>query len=203
LIIHELDNQMLKTLCLSLLLLLTFSASAQSPDPAAQKMLSDQEYCYSLAAMANLTVLWRNSGRTLDEQLERRKKLLGADTPNYLLLQDIAKQVYENDIKDPKVAIADTHAACLEAKGHTKKFSQQAIRSCPVIGVMVGEVAMARKKGATVEQISALLGDRYGDLPKTYEGGIDNLAAKYSESSKPDAGTFDDLICMIRGMASQ
>lgn len=185
------------------LLSLPFSASAQSPDAATKQMLGDQEFCYALSSMSNMSVLWRNSGVSLEEQLERRKKSLGADTPNYLLVQDVTKQLYERDIKDPRIAVADTHASCLDAKGHTKKFSSQAIRSCPVIGVMVGEIAMARRKGASVEQISTLLGDRYGDLPKTYGGGLEKLAAKYTEGGKPDAGTFDYLTCMIRGMAAQ
>jgi len=197
---------LLKPLNLTLFMLgiaLTCSAGAQSSDPAIQKMLSDQEYCYALSAMSNMSVIWRNSGRTLEEQLERRKKSLGADTPEYLLVQDVTKQIYEKDIKDPKVAVADTHAACLDAKGHTRKFTQKAIRTCPVVGIMVGEVAMARRKGATVEQVSSLLGDRYGDLPKTYEGGVEKLAAKYSETSKQDTGAFDYLTCMILGMAPQ
>jgi hypothetical protein len=166
-------------------------------------MLGDQEYCYALAAMSNMSVLWKNSGRTLEEQLERRKKSLGVDTPEYLLVQDVTKQIYEKDIKEPRTAIADTHASCLDAKGHTKKFTQKAIQSCPIVGIMVGEIAAARRKGATVEQISSLLGDRYGELPRTYGGGLAKVAAKYSESSKPDAGTFDYLTCMILGMAAQ
>jgi hypothetical protein len=194
---------MFKFLLPLFLLLISCSSSAQSIDPATQKMLNDEQYCFGLASMANLSVFWRNSGKTLEEQLERRKKSFGSDTPEYLLLQDITKQIYDKDIKDPKVAIGDTHAACLDAKGYTNKFSQKAILLCPIIGVMVGEVAMARNKGATVEQVSSLLGNRYGDLPNTYEGGIEKLAGKYVENGKPDSGVFDNLLCMARGMIAK
>ena len=197
---------MMKITNLSLFLVsvsLASAASAQASDPATQRMLGDQEYCYALAAMSNMSVLWRNSGRTMEEQLERRKKSLGSDTPEYLLVQDVTRQIYEKDIKDPKAAIAETHASCLDAKGHTKKFTQKAIRNCPIVGVMVGEVAMARRKGATVEQISVLLADRYGELPKTYEGGLEKLTAKYSENGKPDNGTVDYQLCMALGMTGQ
>lgn len=191
---------------LSLLVLgasMALSAGAQTPDPAIRKMLDDQEYCFAISGMANMSVLWRNSGRTLEEQLERRKKSLGESTPEYALVQDITKQIYEKDIRDTKAAVADTHASCLDAKGHTNKFTQKAIRSCPLVGLMVGEVSALRKRGVSVEQIASVLGDRYGELPKTYEGGLEKLAAKYTEDSKPQNGSFDYLTCMVLGMAAQ
>jgi len=194
---------MLKSLLSLLLLFVTCSSSAQARDPATLKMVNDQVYCFSLASMANMSVFWRNSGATLEEQLERRKKSFASDTPAYLLLQDITKQIYDKDIKDPHRAIADTHAACLDLMGYTNKFTQKAIRLCPIIGVMVGEVAMARNKGATVEQVTSLLGNRYGDLPSTYEGGIEKLAGKYVENGKPDSGVFDNLLCMVSGMIAK
>lgn len=193
--------QMLKLTTFLSCILLACSAHAQTPDPAIQKLTNDQTYCYGLAGMANMSVLWRNSGKTLEEQLDQRKKSLGEETPEYALVRDITKQVYDKDIKDPRVAMADTHASCLDAKGHTNKFLPVAIRNCPVIGTMVGEVAAARKQGATLEQISAQLGDRFGSFPKTYGGGVEKIAAKYSEDSKPETGLFDYQMCMIKGMS--
>lgn len=180
--------------------LLACPVSAKASDPEMEKMLNDQEFCYTLASLANSTVNNRNSGETQEEQLDRRKSLLGENSPQYLLLQDITKQIYEKDLKNPIDVSAGIHASCLDIKGYTNKFTRKAIRTCPIVGEMVTEVAVARKKGATVEQVALLLGDRYGELPKTYGGGINKLAAKYSEESKPDVGLVDYLTCMIFGM---
>ncbi len=65
---------------------------------------------------------------------------------------------------------------------------------------MVAEVSAARRRGATIEQAVTLVGDRYGTLAKTYDGGTEKIAAKHNEGSQPDNGSFDYLTCMILGM---
>jgi hypothetical protein len=175
-------------------------ACAQTKEQINQ-MLTDQEVCYGLGALANSTVLQRNAGKTLAEQLERRTVSLGgADTPEYKLAEDITRQVYDKDVKNGVAAAVDTHRACLTAKGHARLFSERAMRTCPVVGVMVAEIAAARSKGMSVEEIQTVLGDRYGNLPKQYDGGVQKLAAKYSEASKPESGYVDYTMCMVVGM---
>ena len=70
----------------------------------------------------------------------------------------------------------------------------------PAVGLMVAEVSAARRRGATIEQAVTLVGDRYGTLAKTYDGGTEKIAAKHNEGSQPDNGSFDYLTCMILGM---
>lgn len=172
---------------------------AQTPEQT-KKMLDDQEYCYGLAAMAHMTVLQRNDGRTLDEQLERRRKSLGADSTEFKLVEDVARQVYDKDLRNSLIVAADTHGSCLQAKRLTPSFNERAVRSCPAVGLLVAEVSEARRRGASVEQVVTLVGDRYGTLGKRYKGGVEKLAANYTEASPADAGNTDYIMCMVLGM---
>lgn len=174
-------------------------AHAQTPEQL-NKMRQDQELCYGLAAMANSTVQQRNAGRTLEEQLERRRTSLGADTDEFKLVASVAQQVYDKDLRDPLPVAADTHRACLQAKKLLPSFQDRAVKTCPAVGLMVAEISAARGRGASVEEVTELLGDRYGNLAKSYNGGVAKLAAKYTPESKPDAGNFDYFTCMVMGM---
>jgi len=173
-------------------------AFAQTSEQGASKM-RDQEYCYGLATMANFAVLQRNAGKTLDEQMERRKRTLGADTPEYKLVADIARQVYEKNVTNPLTAAGDAHKSCLNAKGIGAGVTEKAIQLCPTLGMMVADIALARTRGASMEQVTAFLGDRYGTLPKTYQGGVEKIAARYSAGGKPESGFQDYAMCMASG----
>ncbi|MGA0610185.1 hypothetical protein [Caldimonas sp. KR1-144] len=175
-------------------------ATAQSNDEGA-KVLQAQEYCYAVAGMANMTVLNRNAGKTLDEQLALRKTSLGEGSAEYKLAADIASQVYEKDLKAPLPVATDVLRGCLEARGAGKLYSRKATEVCPAIGLLVAEVSAARSRGATAEQVAALVGDRYGRLSSTYGGGLEKLSAKYAEGAKPDNGSLDYTMCMIQGMS--
>ncbi|HRE17993.1 MAG TPA: hypothetical protein PLW86_13160, partial [Rhodocyclaceae bacterium] len=81
-------------------------------------------------------------------------------------------------------------------------FVDKAFQVCSTLGIMVSEVATARKNGASIEQVKTLLGDRYGNLAKTYHGGTEKLAATYSESSSPENGFLNYVMCMESGRRS-
>lgn len=162
-------------------------------------VMRDQEYCYGLATMANLTVLQRNAGKTREEQMERRKRTLGADTPEYKLVDDIARQVYEKNVTDPLAAAADAHKSCLNARGIGAGVTEKAIQLCPALGMMVADIAVARMRGASIEQVTAFLGDRYGTLPRTYQGGVEKIAARYPAGGKTETGYRDYAMCMASG----
>lgn len=185
---------------LGLVLALSAGLSAAQTPEQINKMEQDRQYCYGLAGMANMTVQNRNAGHTLDEQLERRQKTLGASSAEYKLVDEVTRQVYDKDLREPLPVAADTHRTCLAAKGSARFYSDRALRSCPAIGLMVAEISAARRRGATIEQTVTLVGDRYGPIAKSYSGGAEKIAAKHSESSAPDNGSFDYLTCMILGM---
>jgi hypothetical protein len=190
---------LLKTL-FALILALPLAALAQSDTSDAKKLLDDQRYCYGLASLAHVTVLRRNEGLTLEDQLQRRQRQLGEDSTEYKLMEDITRQIYNQDLRDPVPVLVSTHRSCLDGRGIAARFSDDAIRSCPMIGAMVSEVSALRRKGVGTDKIAEVLGERYGTLPKTYGGGLEKLAAKYNESSKPDSGAFDYSLCMVLGM---
>lgn len=184
----------------SIALALACSLGIAQTQEQLQQLLKDQEYCYGLSAMARMTVVQRNAGSSLEEQMARRQTSLGADSNEYKLVESVAQQIYDKDLRDPLPVAADAHRACLQGKGLVPSFTERAVRNCPAVGFMVSEVAAARLRGATVEQVKALIGDRYGALAQRYEGGVEKLAAKYNEASKPDAGNTDYTMCMILGM---
>lgn len=177
------------------------TASAQTADDG-KKVLQAQDYCYAVASMANVTVLNRNAGKTLEEQLERRKVSLGEDSAQYKLAADITGQIYEKDLKEPLPVVTDVLRSCLEARGAGGLHSRKATEVCPAIGLLVAEVSAARARGATIEQVTTLVGERYGKLSRSYGGGIEKLAAKYAEGAKPDNGSLDYTMCMIQGMSA-
>ncbi len=75
-------------------------AAAQTTEQI-NKIEQDRQYCYGMAAMANMTVLNRNAVRTLEEQLERRQKSLGASSTEYKLVDEVTRQVYDKDLREP------------------------------------------------------------------------------------------------------
>jgi hypothetical protein len=177
-------------------------ASAQAQKPDSKKLYEDAQYCYALSAMAQVTVLRKHEGLTLDDQLQRRQKQLGAASTEYKLMEDVTRQIYEKDVRDVLPVLADVHRSCLDAKGIAGHFTDTAIRACPAIGAMVNEVSALRRRGASAEQAAGVLGERYGELPKRYDGGLEKLMAKYKENTPPDNGTFDYTLCMIRGVTA-
>jgi hypothetical protein len=185
----------------AVVLFLPLLASAQAPKPDPKK-LHDAQYCYALSAMAQVTVQRKNEGLTLDDQLQRRQKQLGAASAEYKLMEDVTRQIYEKDVRDVLPVLADVHHSCLDAKGIAGYYTDTAIRTCPAIGTMINEVSALRRRGASAEQVAGALGERYGELPKRYDGGLEKLIAKYKENTPPDNGTFDYTLCMIRGMAA-
>jgi hypothetical protein len=184
------------------LLVLPLLASAQAAKPDPKKLYEDGQYCYALSAMAQVTVLRKNEGLTLDEQLQRRQRQLGAASTEYKLMEDVTRQIYEKDVRDVLPVLADVHRSCLQAKDAAAYYSDAAIRTCPAVGAMINEVSALRRRGASAEQVAGVLGDRYGELPRRYEGGLEKLVAKYKENTPPDTGAVDYAMCMIRGMVA-
>jgi hypothetical protein len=170
--------------------------------PSAQQISQTQDYCYGLSVLAKMTVLERNAGKSLDEQLTRRQRSLGPDSAEYKLMEDIAKQIYSQDRKDALPVIAEVHRSCLSAKGTIQLYSPQAVRECPAVGAMVAEVSALRRRGAGAEQVKTVLGERYGNLPANQPGGFDAFVNGYSETSKPDNGSFEHTLCMIKGIVA-
>lgn len=185
---------------LAVAIALPASSGAQTSNLGA-KLIQEQKYCYGLSALANLSVLQRNAGKSYDDQMGRRQESLGMGSPEYKMVEGITKQIYDKDLRDPIEVIVSTHRSCLQTAGIAKYYAEQAIQACPVVGALVAEVSAARRRGATVEQVVSLVGTRYAGLEKSYEGGIEKLAGKYSESSKPNDGSDDHMLCMLAGMA--
>lgn len=186
----------------TVLLFLPLLACAQAQMPDTKKLYEDAQYCYALSSMAHATVLRKNEGLTLDDQLQRRQKQLGVASTEYKLIEDVTRQIYEKDVRDVLPVLADVHRSCLEAKGIARYFVDPAIRLCPAMGTMVTEVSALRRRGASAEQVAGVLGERYGELPKRYSGGLEKLIAKYKEDTPPDNGSFDYTLCIIRGMTA-
>ncbi|HRE17992.1 MAG TPA: hypothetical protein PLW86_13155, partial [Rhodocyclaceae bacterium] len=69
----------------AIVILCVASSHANSTDQA-QQLFKDQEYCYALGAMANMTVLNKNGGKSFEEQMASRKKSLGENSPEYRLV---------------------------------------------------------------------------------------------------------------------
>jgi hypothetical protein len=157
-------------------------------------------YCYRLGNLAKLTVLNKIDGKTLEEQMAKREVTLGKDSSQYKLIEDVAKQIYEKNLDNPMQALVETNGSCLKAKELFHYFSDQAANSCPKEGSMIAEVSTFKGKGASIDQIKESLGNRYGDMPLTYRGGLDKWLSKPDATNPKDDGSVDYMLCMVGGM---
>lgn len=175
---------------------------AAGADPAteeqAKQVLADVDFCYGVSALAASTVQLRNQGQAQEEQLARRKAALGEG--EYALIADITAQVYAKDLRDPFVVAGDTNVDCLEARNQASTFTLPAQKACPKVGLMRAEVDAMRRKGISAKDTVAALEDRYAGVRTALRESLADIAGEEPKGESPDAGAFDNQMCMILAM---
>lgn len=190
------------SLLLTLLLAAPLAAQADAQaDAKASRALADIGFCYAVSAVGASTVNRRNDGMTLEEQVASRAEKL--DEAQAALAADLARQVYENDLRDPLAVASDTNRACLKARGNEQGFDPGAVALCPRIGLMRAEVDALRRAGKTAEDVVAMLGERYAGVRQPLGGGLQEMAAEEVSGDQPNTGAFDNQLCMILGVTGR
>ena len=168
---------------------------AAGSDERIDRQLKDIEFCYAVSVLGASTVQLRSQGQTLEEQLERRKASL--DAPQYALIADLTRQVYDNDLTDPFAVAGDTNAACLQASGQQRAFAPAGQKYCPRVGLMVSEVDRLRRAGGSAEDVVKALEGRYGRVRTALGETLAQVAAKTPKGDAPETGALDHKMCMI------
>jgi|JI10StandDraft_1071094.scaffolds.fasta_scaffold702148_1 hypothetical protein len=184
------------TLFFTSLVAISANAKDKSIDAFVTEMTKANEFCYSVSAMASVSVNLRNEGDSLENQLARKKEKLTEG--EYNLVESIVKQIYEKDLTDPSKVASDSHQACIEIKGFAKYYYPKAIEVCPLVGIMVAEVSSLKAAGKTEQEIDELLGARYKDIKTTSGKSVLGVAKQYATQN---SGLFEYKMCMIVGMA--
>lgn len=157
--------------------------------------LEDIEFCYGVSVLGASTVELRNQGQALDEQLARRKASL--DESQYALIEDLARQVYDNDLGDPLAVAGDANAACLQARGQHRVFAPAGQKYCPRVGLMVSDVDRMRRAGRTVEETIEALEGRYGNVRTAQGESLAEVAARPRTGDTADSGALEHRMCMV------
>lgn len=176
-------------------LALAAAAPAAGADDRIDQQLKDIEFCYAISVLGASTVQLRSQGQTLDEQLAKRKAAL--DEPQYALIADLTRQVYDKDLTDPFVVAGDTNAACLHARGQQRAFAPAGQKYCPRVGLMVSEVDRLRRAGGSAEDVVKALEGRYGSVRTALGETLAQVAAKPPKGDAPETGALDHKMCMI------
>lgn len=170
----------------------------QATDAQAKQVLADVDFCYGVSALAASTVQLRNQGQTQEEQLARRKASLGEG--EYALIADITAQVYAKDLRDVFVVAGDTNADCLKARNQDGTFTLPGQKACPKVGLMRAEVDAMRRKGTSAKDTVAALKERYAGVRTALQESLEDMAREEPKGDAPDAGAFDNQMCMILAM---